>query len=511
MREGNDSVKLRSLPQDKKVLAACTAITALVYLPTLRNYLVADSWVFMMPHSFFEVFGYFFKTMLPPEFNALWLRPLPMFTYWLDTVLWPGTSWGPHLVNVLFHCVNVWLVWLLVGTIAKASGGASSKRGLTLGLAAACLVYGLHPLNVGSVAWVGARFDVMCVTFGLAGMILWVKWDAGGAGKRLLPASAALLLAGLLSKEQGIVFIASCFVLSLAGLHAAKDRRRRFTGCAALAGLTVGYVLFRLLVFKGLGGYLEARHGLSMKPPVFYFVALFHPFRNVIEDPSFSLTMALGVLMLAGLGAYLWKTAGTAGNKRRGIPYVYFLCAAALCLFGLATNAPNPGMTFDKIMGHAESRFALNAVTGLSLLAGLTVMRFGRSDGAYKAVLAVILIWSAASVWRTDVQIQAWRDAGETAEAIVEDTLREAPDPPPNSRLIFFDIPLTNDQWAYIFGIGLEEALMLRYRRSDIDIVRYPKRSDLRSARPDRDYVFRYDERTHRLERLHAERQKQQQ
>ncbi|MCD6307999.1 MAG: hypothetical protein J7M24_03275, partial [Candidatus Latescibacteria bacterium] len=225
-----------------------------------------------------------------------------------------------------------------------------------------------------------------------------------------------------------------------------------------------------------------------------------------IEHPSFSATTALGLLVLAGLGVYLLKTAGGGGNRKHGIPYVYFLWVAALCLFGLATNAPNPGMTFAKIMGHAESRFALNAVTGLSILTGMTVIRFGRSDGVYRAILAVILIWSAAAVWRTDVQIQAWRDAGDTAESIVADTLREAPDPPMNSRLIFFDIPLTNDQWAYIFGIGLREALMLRYRRSDIDIVRYPKRSDLRSARPDRDYVFRYDERTHRLERLRAQR-----
>ena len=59
---------------------------------------------------------------------------------------------------------------------------------------AACLVYGLHPLTGGSVAWVAARFDIICVTFGLAGMLLWIKWDAGISGWRTIVGSLVLML-----------------------------------------------------------------------------------------------------------------------------------------------------------------------------------------------------------------------------------------------------------------------------------------------------------------------------
>jgi len=127
-----------------------------------------------------------------------------------------------------------------------------------------------------------------------------------------------------------------------------------------------------------------------------------------------------------------------------------------------------------------------------------------RSVISFRTVLVILLLWAVTAAWRTDVQIQAWDDAGDKANAIIEDTLLQAPDPPLNSHLIFFDIPLTNDQWAYIFGIGLKEALLLRYKRPDLTIIRYPKREDIRSANPDRDFVFKYNSMTHRLEKLTA-------
>jgi len=191
---------------DVFVLTGCLAAVMLAHLPALANHLVADSWVFMIPHSFAETLGYFFKSVIPPEWSALWLRPVPMFFFWLDTTIWSGTEWGPHLINIMFHLVNVWLIWNLMRFIrsrSKASGGGYYG---VVPECAACLVYGLHPLATGSVTWVAARFDVMSVTFGLAGLLMWLRWEAGEKG-RLLLWSILFLVAGILSKEQGIVFI----------------------------------------------------------------------------------------------------------------------------------------------------------------------------------------------------------------------------------------------------------------------------------------------------------------
>jgi len=488
------------------VLLSCLAATGLAHLPSLGNHLVADSWVFMMPHSFLDNFTYFFKTMLPPEFNALWLRPIPMFTFWFDTVVWPGTEWGPHLTNLLFHLLNVWLIFRLFRFIRPEGEGDSGKTAASLPVFTACLVYGLHPLTVGAVGWVAARFDVMSVTFGLSGTLFWLKWLRREGGKRTLPASLLMLSLGLFSKEQGIVFIGACFAAGLHGLLAPPDGRRRgAAGLAALSLLVVGYGLFRISVFKGMGGYLEARHGLSALPPLYYLAALLFPYGNVVSNPELSPAFFAAAAVVVATVFFLRGVP----ERHGGIHGAYVACAAAICVFGLATNAPNPGMTLEMVMGHAESRFALNAIAGLALLAGAAVDRLSASPRMYRLAAVAVTVWGVSAAWRTDVQIQAWRRAGEKAAGIMEDTIRLAPHPPPGSRLLFFGVPRNNEQWAYIFGIGLKEALLSRYGRKDIDIVRYPTREDLRAARPERDFVFRYDPVTGRLERLTAHRKKE--
>lgn len=494
------TVDRRSTGHEYLALFAGIAVTAAVYLPSLGNKLVADSWVFMVPRSFFSTFGYFFRTMLPPEHNAFWLRPIPMFTYWLDTVLWPGTAWGPHLQNVLFHLINIWLVWLIVRYICRGHGESRNSGGASLALFAACIVYGLHPLTVGSVAWVAARFDVMSVTFGLAGLYLWFRWSDGRYGNRYVAWCLLLLLLSLFSKEQGIVFIAVCFLASMMQWAFYPDRRKRaIIGMSALVIAVLVYTVLRVAAFSGLGGYMEARHGLSVKPPVFYLVALLYPYMNVIKNPSITVTFVLAACLLVICGIYELKHAATASG---GVRRLFIVCAAVLCLFGLATNAPNPGMTFERIMGHAESRFALNAIAGMALLVGALARVASGSKPGHVLAVVCITVWGVTAAWRTDVQIQSWANAGMIADAIIEDTIRQAPDPPPNSRLLFFDIPRSNEQWAYIYGIGLKEALQLKYGRTDIDIVRFPTKIDQRNFVPDRDYAFRYDRTTGGLERL---------
>jgi len=486
------------------VLLSCLAATGLAHLPSLGNHLVADSWVFMVPRSFLDNFTYFFKTMLPPEFNALWLRPIPMFTFWLDSVVWPGTEWGPHLTNLLFHLVNVWLIFLLFRFMRPEGKGKSGGGAAHLPVFTACLIYGLHPLTVGAVGWVAARFDVMSVTFGLGGVFLWLKWLRREGGVRSLLASLLMLSLGLFSKEQGVVFIGACFAVGFHEILTSPDERKRgAAGLAVLFLLVAGYGLFRISVFKGMGGYLEARHGLSVLPPLYYLAALLFPYGNIVSRPELSPAFfaAAGVVVAT---AFLLRKAPA--GKHGGIHGAYITCAAAICVFGLATTAPNPGMTLEMIMGHAESRFALNAIAGFAFLAGAAVDRLSEYPRMHRLMAIAVAVWGVSAAWRTDVQIQAWHRAGEKAAGIIEDTLRLAPDPPTGSRLLFFGVPRNNGQWAYIFGIGLKEALLSRYGRKDMDVVRYPRREDLRAARPGRDFVFRYDPVTGRLERLSAHR-----
>ena len=72
--------------------------------------------------------------------------------------------------------------------------------------------------------------------------------------------------------------------------------------------------------------------------------------------------------------------------------------------------------------------------------------------------------------------------------------------------MIFLEIPRETPQYVYVFGIGLKEALYMRYGRTDIDIKRYPTRDDIGAARPGFDSVLRYNASTGVLEQLRARR-----
>ncbi|MBN1293000.1 MAG: hypothetical protein JXB48_14260 [Candidatus Latescibacteria bacterium] len=492
---------------DKTIPFGTILAVGLVHCKALNNLFVADTWVFIYPHSLTETFSYFFKSIIPPEWKSLWFRPIPMFFFWFDNILWPGKTWGPHLTNIIFHVINVYLIWLLVGFMTQYEKIKTSNTSQKLPSFAASLCYGLHPLTVGSVSWVAARFDVMSVTCGLAGLLLWLKWDIKPSERNHLTGAVVLLAVALLCKEQGVVFITVCLLVTFFRLIKNRDKKiKGWPGLLSLALLMVIYTIYRLIIFGGLGGYITAQHGLNFIVPVYYFFALFFPFLNVLPGWTISVSLLISLLVLWTLVPILWTPEN---NKKSAVPKMYIFAACALFFIGLITTAPHAGMTFDTIIRHAESRFALIPVVGFSLIAGIMVYIIIQNNAAYKFALVCIVIIGSLAAWRTDIQIQAWGAAGKTADSIISQTLMLVPSPKINSKLIFLDIPRNNSQYAYIFGIGFKEALQYKYGlRKDLDVIRYPKRNDLRTANPDYDHVFQYHESTGKLEKLKGERQK---
>lgn len=165
----------------------------------------------------------------------LWLAPFQVPGLYMPTTytLWWATAKASlaatgklhpawfHALNWAMHSANVWLAFLCF-----------RKVGLTaLGGAAAALVFGLHPIQVESVAWVTALKDVLTGTFVLASALLALdgKWRLATLAFVLAvlakpvgavtPVLVGLLLtfSGRLQKRQGY-WLASWLVLSAAVL-----------------------------------------------------------------------------------------------------------------------------------------------------------------------------------------------------------------------------------------------------------------------------------------------------
>ena len=56
------------------LLAGSVLTAALLYLGVLNNGFVADTWVFVTPRTLGETLGYFFRSIIPDEWEALWAQ-----------------------------------------------------------------------------------------------------------------------------------------------------------------------------------------------------------------------------------------------------------------------------------------------------------------------------------------------------------------------------------------------------------------------------------------------------
>jgi len=126
-------------------------------------------------------------------------RPLASLSLRLDRQLFGEWVHGYHLVNWALH------VGVLALCLALLRELGLGLRRCVLGL----VVFALHPLLVDSVVWISGRTSMLSAIFPLLGLWGYARLCRGGhrAGVALLSAAAGLL-AGLLAKEDAVVFAA---------------------------------------------------------------------------------------------------------------------------------------------------------------------------------------------------------------------------------------------------------------------------------------------------------------
>ena len=93
-------------------------------------------------------------------------HPLTILSHMLDCQLFGLKPWGHHLTSVLFHAIDVVLVFVLLQQLT----GAIWRSLLVAAL------FAVHPLHVESVAWVAERKDVLTTCFGLLALIFYARY-----------------------------------------------------------------------------------------------------------------------------------------------------------------------------------------------------------------------------------------------------------------------------------------------------------------------------------------------
>lgn len=120
-------------------------------------------------------------------------HPLTWLSHALDCQMFGPDPAGPHEVNILFHLLNVLvLFWVL-----QRATGMAGRSAIVAGL------FALHPINVETVAWVAERKNLLSMLFLLLALAAY-RWYARQprVGRYLLV--AFLFCLGLLAKPQVI-------------------------------------------------------------------------------------------------------------------------------------------------------------------------------------------------------------------------------------------------------------------------------------------------------------------
>ncbi len=155
------------------LLAGIVAITFIVYLPSLRNGLLAwDDEPYIIKNQLVQSgnFGELFTQQVMGNYHPLTMLILSIEFRWFGS-----DPAGYHWVNLLLHLINTILVFLVIRRLNPGSGVALLTA----------LIFAIHPMHVESVAWVAELKDLLYTLFFFLSCIFYLKYLEANARKYL--------------------------------------------------------------------------------------------------------------------------------------------------------------------------------------------------------------------------------------------------------------------------------------------------------------------------------------
>jgi len=114
--------------------------------------------------------------------------PLVHSVFWLEYHLWGDSTLGYHLVNILLHCVSVWLLLEVLRRLAIPGAWFVAA------------IFALHPVQVESVAWISELKNTLSGVFFFATILAYLKFDSERRRNSYVTAIGLFIL-GLMSKS----------------------------------------------------------------------------------------------------------------------------------------------------------------------------------------------------------------------------------------------------------------------------------------------------------------------
>jgi tetratricopeptide (TPR) repeat protein len=295
--------------------------------------------------SWYEV-GATFRRVHFPTGTGGYYQPLTALSLMLDAYLttdWASRAFEFHLTNLFLHLSNVALLFVLVRLVSAS----------TFWAALSALIFGLHPVQVESVAWVAQRMTLLATTYSLLALIFYLRYATSGRIRWLLPV-ILLYAAAILSKPTFIglpvVFlILDVWPLGRGGRRSGRLAWRPIIEKAPLLVLLIACAALHLRLHSltepasppGVGGLeLVARNVSSLAARTVWPVNL-TPFRPLVgEAASLSSGLQHGLATATHLAILILLTAVLFGSFWLSRPLFAAFAGAVVLVFPELFNAP---------------------------------------------------------------------------------------------------------------------------------------------------------------------------
>lgn len=182
--------KLNGILSNSKVqILLILLLTVVVFIPALFAGFIWDDNA-GTDNSLLRTVDGLWKIWFVPNANVkeshYW--PVVYTFFWFENHLWGNNPFGYHLINILFHTLNVFLLWQILKRVGISGAGFIA------------LLFALHPVHVESVAWIIELKDLLSAFFYLSSFLVYLTYQNNQNWKILL-LSLVLFVCALLSKS----------------------------------------------------------------------------------------------------------------------------------------------------------------------------------------------------------------------------------------------------------------------------------------------------------------------
>ncbi len=403
--ESAETIQVRRGDRWQNLAILLVVLTVLAYLPAMHGGFIWDDDALITENRMIKAddgLRQIWLTAKAPDWR------LTSSACWLEWRLWGNHPTGYHVVNVLLHAINAVLVWVIL------------RRLKVPGAWLAGCVFALHPVNVGTVAWISEQKNTLSMLFYAIAILLYLRFEETGDW-RWYSFSLGVFLLALLSKTAVVMLP----VVLLGCIWWMRGRVRREDLLRSLPFFVLSLVMGLVTIWyqhpRAVAGQAIRTEGFFTRlavaglTPWFYLYKTLLPINLTVVYPKWGIDASSwisfmpGILLVGCLTLFWWR------RKSWGRPLFFGLGCFVATLFPVSgffhQTFHEHSFVADHLLYHS-----IASVIALAVAAGVVICRRlgqrGRPVGAVAGAAVLMVLgaatWERALVYAADETL--WRD-----------------------------------------------------------------------------------------------------